>query len=115
MAALNTTRWSRFALRGPMAFAAVAGLGALFGLAIAAPIFGPDLLFPRAPTTIAVMPIVDESNDQRRSRDGNRCDRTPHRWACQDREHPRGRAACRSRAALLPPKQASAPAGRRRI
>jgi DNA-binding winged helix-turn-helix (wHTH) protein/tetratricopeptide (TPR) repeat protein len=49
---------SQFMRRGPIAFAAVAGLGAILGLAIAAPIFGPpDLIFPRTPPTIAVMPI----------------------------------------------------------
>jgi DNA-binding winged helix-turn-helix (wHTH) protein/tetratricopeptide (TPR) repeat protein len=57
------TWWSRIALRGPMALATVAGLGALFGLAIAAPIFGPGLIFSRTPPTIAVMPIVDASDD----------------------------------------------------
>lgn len=46
-----------FGLRGPAALAAVAGLGAIVGLAVAAPIFGPDLIFPRTPPTIVVMPI----------------------------------------------------------
>jgi len=57
------TRWSRFVRRGPVAFAAVAGLGAAFGLAIAAPIFGPDLIFPKPTPTIAVMTMADASND----------------------------------------------------
>jgi DNA-binding winged helix-turn-helix (wHTH) protein/tetratricopeptide (TPR) repeat protein len=57
------TRWSRLVRRGPAAFAAVAGLGAVFGLAIAAPIFGPDLIFPEPPPTIAVMTMADASND----------------------------------------------------
>jgi DNA-binding winged helix-turn-helix (wHTH) protein/tetratricopeptide (TPR) repeat protein len=57
-AELAKTRWPRFIRRGPIAFAAVAGLGAVLGLAIAAPIFGPpDLIFPRTPPSIAVMPI----------------------------------------------------------
>jgi DNA-binding winged helix-turn-helix (wHTH) protein/tetratricopeptide (TPR) repeat protein len=60
---LAKARWPRLVLRGPMAFAAVAGLGAILGLAVAAPIFGPSLIFPRTPPTIAVMPIADESND----------------------------------------------------
>jgi DNA-binding winged helix-turn-helix (wHTH) protein/Tfp pilus assembly protein PilF/TolB-like protein len=55
--------WRLFGLRGPAALAAVAGLGAIFGLAIAAPIFGPDLIFGRAPPTIMVMPIVGVGND----------------------------------------------------
>jgi tetratricopeptide (TPR) repeat protein len=41
----------------------VAGLGALFGLAIAAPIFGPGLIFPKSTSTIAVMTMADASND----------------------------------------------------
>jgi DNA-binding winged helix-turn-helix (wHTH) protein/tetratricopeptide (TPR) repeat protein len=57
------TRWSRFVRRGPAAFAAVAGLGAVFGLAIAGPIFGPDLIFPKPTPTIAVMTMADASND----------------------------------------------------
>jgi DNA-binding winged helix-turn-helix (wHTH) protein/tetratricopeptide (TPR) repeat protein/TolB-like protein len=57
-AELAKVRTSRFMPRGPTAFAAVAGLGAVLGLAIAAPIFGPpDLFFTRTPPTIAVMPI----------------------------------------------------------
>jgi DNA-binding winged helix-turn-helix (wHTH) protein/tetratricopeptide (TPR) repeat protein len=57
-AELAKTRWPRFVRRGPIAFAAVAGLGAILGLAIAAPIFGPpDLIFPRTSPTIVVMPI----------------------------------------------------------
>lgn len=54
------TRWPGAVLRGP---AALLGLGAILGLAVAAPIFGPDLIFPRTPPTIAVMPIVDAGND----------------------------------------------------
>lgn len=54
---------SRFVRRGPVAFAAVAGLGAVIGLAIAAPIFGPDLIFPKPASTIAVMTMADASHD----------------------------------------------------
>jgi len=56
-AELAKTRWSRFVQRGPAALAAVAVLGAAFGLAIAAPMFGPDL-FKSRPPAIAVMPIT---------------------------------------------------------
>jgi DNA-binding winged helix-turn-helix (wHTH) protein/tetratricopeptide (TPR) repeat protein/TolB-like protein len=62
VAELAKTGWPRIGLRGPVALATIAGLG--FGLAIAAPIFGPGLLFPRTPPTIVVMPIVDASNDR---------------------------------------------------
>ena len=60
---LAKTRWSRFVRRGPVAFAAVAGLGAVIGLAIAAPMFGPDLIFPRPTSTITVTTMFDASND----------------------------------------------------
>jgi DNA-binding winged helix-turn-helix (wHTH) protein/tetratricopeptide (TPR) repeat protein len=57
-AELAKMRWPRFVRRGPIAFAAVAMVGAILGLAIAAPIFGPpDLIFPRTSPTIVVMPI----------------------------------------------------------
>jgi DNA-binding winged helix-turn-helix (wHTH) protein/tetratricopeptide (TPR) repeat protein len=57
-AELAKTRWPRFIRRGPVAFAAVAGVGAILGLAIAAPIFGPsDLIFTRPLPTVVVMPI----------------------------------------------------------
>lgn len=49
--------------RGPIALAAMAGLGAIVGLAVAAPIFSPDLIFQRTPPTITVMSIADGSND----------------------------------------------------
>ncbi|UFS73402.1 winged helix-turn-helix domain-containing protein [Tardiphaga sp. 37S4] len=52
-----------FGLRGPAALAAMAGLGAIVGLAVAAPIFGPDVIFGRAPPTIAVMPIAGVGSD----------------------------------------------------
>jgi DNA-binding winged helix-turn-helix (wHTH) protein/tetratricopeptide (TPR) repeat protein len=55
--------WSRLGLRGPAAFAAVAALGAIVGLAVAAPIFGPGLLFPRTPPTLAVMPIAGAGHE----------------------------------------------------
>ncbi|MBC9876693.1 transcriptional regulator CadC [Bradyrhizobium sp. INPA01-394B] len=46
--------------------AAVAGLGVIvMGLAVAAPVLKPDLLFRRTPPRIAVMPIVDTSKDSR--------------------------------------------------
>ncbi|MDA9443779.1 transcriptional regulator CadC [Bradyrhizobium sp. CCBAU 51745] len=44
--------------------AVVAGLGVIvMGLAVAAPVLKPDLLFKPAPPRIAVIPIVDASND----------------------------------------------------
>jgi DNA-binding winged helix-turn-helix (wHTH) protein/tetratricopeptide (TPR) repeat protein/TolB-like protein len=49
-------------LRRPVA-AAVAGFCAVIGIAAAAPILAPDLIFGRKPPAIAVMPIVDASND----------------------------------------------------
>jgi DNA-binding winged helix-turn-helix (wHTH) protein/Tfp pilus assembly protein PilF/TolB-like protein len=46
--------------------AAVTGLCAIImGLAVAAPVLKPDLLFRPTPLVIAVMPIVDASNDPR--------------------------------------------------
>lgn len=45
--------------------AAVAGFGVIVGLAVVAPVLKPDLLFPRTPPRVAVMPIVDASNDPR--------------------------------------------------
>jgi DNA-binding winged helix-turn-helix (wHTH) protein/Flp pilus assembly protein TadD len=46
--------------------AVVAGLGVIvMGLAVAAPVLKPDLLFRRTPPRLAVMPIVDASNDPR--------------------------------------------------
>ena len=46
--------------------AAVAGLCLIvMGLAVAAPVLKPDLLFRRTPPRLAVMPIVDDSNDPR--------------------------------------------------
>ncbi|MGV7213839.1 winged helix-turn-helix domain-containing protein [Bradyrhizobium sp. UFLA05-112] len=46
--------------------AALAGLGVIvMGLAVAAPVLKPDLLFRRTAPRIAVMPIVDASNDSR--------------------------------------------------
>lgn len=44
--------------------AAVAGLGAIVGLAVAAPVLKPDLLFRRTPV-VAVTAIVDASNNSR--------------------------------------------------
>jgi DNA-binding winged helix-turn-helix (wHTH) protein/Flp pilus assembly protein TadD len=53
----------RFDLRRPVAAAAAAVVCVIFGFAVAAPTFRPDLMFKRSPPTIAVMPIVDASND----------------------------------------------------
>lgn len=44
---------------------AVAGLCLVMGLAVAAPVLKPDLLFKRTPPRLAVVPIVDDSNDPR--------------------------------------------------
>ncbi|WP_426413593.1 winged helix-turn-helix domain-containing protein [Bradyrhizobium ganzhouense] len=55
-----------FGLSRRAVVAAVAGLGVIvMGLAVAAPVLKPDLLFKRTPPRIAVMPIVDASNDSR--------------------------------------------------
>ena len=54
---------SRFNLRGPPALAALAGLGEIVGVAVAAAIYGPGLIFSRAPPTIAVTAIVGAGND----------------------------------------------------
>jgi DNA-binding winged helix-turn-helix (wHTH) protein/tetratricopeptide (TPR) repeat protein len=51
----------RIVLHHPMAFA-VAGLGAIVGLAIVAAIFGMGLAFERTPLTIAVMPIAADGD-----------------------------------------------------
>jgi DNA-binding winged helix-turn-helix (wHTH) protein/Tfp pilus assembly protein PilF/TolB-like protein len=57
---------SRSGLRGWAMAAAAAGVCAIvMGLAVAAPALKPDLLFRRTPPRIAVMPIVDASNDSR--------------------------------------------------
>ena len=56
-AALAETRWSRFVRRGPIAFATVGAIGAIVGLAVAAPIYRPNFIFTRPPPIIAVMPI----------------------------------------------------------
>ena len=52
-----------FGLRGPAMAAALAGLCAVVGFAVAAPIFRLDLIFGRSPPTVAVMPIVDVSGE----------------------------------------------------
>ena len=56
-AAVPVKSWRPFGLSGPTALAAVAALAAAVGLAIAAPMFGPDL-FKQRPPVIAVMPIA---------------------------------------------------------
>lgn len=52
-----------FGFRGRAAVAAVAGLCAVVGLAVAAPILVPDLIFARKLPAIAVMSIVATGND----------------------------------------------------
>jgi DNA-binding winged helix-turn-helix (wHTH) protein/tetratricopeptide (TPR) repeat protein len=59
-----TSRRFSLGLRGPFVIAAVAGLSAIIGLAVAAPTFRPDFIFKRTPPIVAVMPIVDASNDR---------------------------------------------------
>ena len=55
-----------FGLSRRATVAAVVGLCVIvMGLAVAAPVLKPDLLFKRTPPRIAVMPIVDASNDSR--------------------------------------------------
>lgn len=55
-----------FGLSRRALLSAVAGLGVIvMGLAVAAPALKPDLLFKRPPPRIAVVPIVDASNDPR--------------------------------------------------
>ncbi|MFH0301969.1 winged helix-turn-helix domain-containing protein [Bradyrhizobium sp. 31Argb] len=60
-----TTPRRLFGLRRPVAAAAAAALCVIFGFAVAAPTFRPDLMFKRSPPTIALTPIVDASNDPR--------------------------------------------------
>ncbi|WP_409188227.1 winged helix-turn-helix domain-containing protein [Bradyrhizobium sp. RDM4] len=56
----------RFGLGRQATVAAAAGLCVvIIGLAVAAPVLKPDLLFKRTPPRLAVMPIVDASNDPR--------------------------------------------------
>jgi TolB-like protein/Tfp pilus assembly protein PilF len=52
-----------FGLGGPALAATVTGLCAVIGFAVAMPIFAPDLIFERKPPAIAVMPIIDATND----------------------------------------------------
>jgi DNA-binding winged helix-turn-helix (wHTH) protein/tetratricopeptide (TPR) repeat protein len=55
-----------FGLSRKAMVAAVVGLGVIIiGLAVAAPVMKPDLLFSRTMPRLAVIPIVDESNDPR--------------------------------------------------
>ncbi|PIT05335.1 transcriptional regulator CadC [Bradyrhizobium nitroreducens] len=55
-----------FGLRRQATVTAVAGLCVIvMGLAVAAPVLKPDLLFKRTPPRLAVMPIVDDSKDAR--------------------------------------------------
>ena len=59
----SARNWFRFGLNRPTALAGLAGLGAVVGLAFAAPILAPGLLSGRMPPTIAVMPIAGAGND----------------------------------------------------
>ncbi|WP_375308075.1 winged helix-turn-helix domain-containing protein [Bradyrhizobium sp. A11] len=55
-----------FRLRSPAMIGAVTAFGVvIIGLAVAAPVLKPDFLFKRTPPRVAVMPIVDASNDPR--------------------------------------------------
>ncbi|MBR1176360.1 winged helix-turn-helix domain-containing protein [Bradyrhizobium sp. KB893862 SZCCT0404] len=57
---------SVFRLRSPaMIGAVIAFCVVIIGLAVAAPVLKPDFLFKRPPPRIAVMPVVDASNDPR--------------------------------------------------
>ncbi|KJC55783.1 transcriptional regulator CadC [Bradyrhizobium sp. LTSPM299] len=56
---------SMFGLRGPAAIATVACLCAIIGLAVAAPVLRPSLIFRPKPSTVAVMAIVGAANDAR--------------------------------------------------
>lgn len=55
----------RFGLRGAAAFAIVAGLGALLGLATATPTFTPDLIFARKPPSVAAEQSVGVGDGQK--------------------------------------------------
>lgn len=54
-----------FGLRGAAAVAIVAGLGAVLGLAAAAPIFAPDFIFARKPPTVAAEQVVGAGEGQK--------------------------------------------------
>lgn len=62
---LAQSQRSIFGLRGWTAAAAAAVLFAVVGLAVATAALKPDFMFKRTPPVIAVMPIVDASNDPR--------------------------------------------------
>ena len=57
-------RWRPFGLRGPAAIAVAVVLCAMIGLAVAAPILRPASFFKRVPPVMAVMPIVEASDDR---------------------------------------------------
>lgn len=59
------SRRSLFGLRGPAAIAAVAALCAIIGFAVAAPVLRPSLIYKRAPSIVAMAPIIEASNDAR--------------------------------------------------
>ena len=63
-AGLVKSRRFPFGLRRPAAAAAAAGLCAIVGFTVAASAFRPDLIFKRTPPTVAVMAIVDASDDR---------------------------------------------------
>ena len=54
-----------FGLRGMAALAIVAGLGAILGLAAAAPIFAPDFIFVRKPPAVAAEHVVGVGEGQK--------------------------------------------------
>ncbi len=54
---------SIFGLQRPLAIAAIAGACAIVGLAVAAAAFRPNLMFKPGPRSVAVVPIVDASDD----------------------------------------------------
>jgi len=55
----------RFGLRGAATLAVVAGLGAVLGLAVAAPIFAPDFIFARKPAIVAAEPTIGVGEGQK--------------------------------------------------
>ncbi|MCP3469213.1 winged helix-turn-helix domain-containing protein [Bradyrhizobium sp. CCGUVB1N3] len=63
VAAQPPTIRSRFAMRGPAAFAVAAALVTLVGLATAAPILAPRFIFTPKPPVISVTPIAAASGD----------------------------------------------------
>lgn len=60
---LAKSQRSLFGLRRPAAVAIVACLCTIIGFAVAAPVLRPDFIFKRTQPIVAVMPVVDVSND----------------------------------------------------